>query len=79
MFLNCRDITERDSITGKVKCKWAANSILSCVMGRDESTTIDISFDTSRRDRQSRTYVAELEDAKVKIFKLFFFKHTEYE
>ncbi|XP_046739064.1 serine/threonine-protein kinase 11-interacting protein isoform X2 [Diprion similis] len=58
------DIKERDEMTGRVKCRWATNMVLSCVMGRGEVTTVDIIFDTSKRDRQNRTYFMEPNDAK---------------
>ncbi|XP_044002674.1 serine/threonine-protein kinase 11-interacting protein isoform X2 [Aphidius gifuensis] len=61
-------IKERDSITRKIKYRWSTDSVLSCVMGRGEKTTIDLIFDTARRDRQNRTYFVEPEDA-IKIVK----------
>ncbi|XP_011301972.1 serine/threonine-protein kinase 11-interacting protein isoform X2 [Fopius arisanus] len=58
------ELTERDSITGKIKYRWSTKMVLSCVMGRGEIPTIDFNFDTTRRDRQSRTYLVEAEDAE---------------
>lgn len=60
-----RDIKERDLISGKVKFRWATSTVLSCVMGRGDPTTVDIIFDTTRKDRQNRTYFLELDEAKV--------------
>lgn len=62
---NCSDIKERDTITGKVKYSWSIASVLSCVLGRGETTTVDIIFDTKRKDKENRRYFIELEDAKV--------------
>jgi hypothetical protein len=60
-----RDIKERDSINGKIKFRWPTDTVLSCVLGRGTPTTVDITFDTTRKDREARTYITELEDAKV--------------
>ncbi|XP_046828648.1 uncharacterized protein LOC124428534 isoform X1 [Vespa crabro] len=62
--LTSDDIKERDTITGKVKYSWSNASILSCVLGRGETTTVDIIFDTKRKDKQNRRYFIELQDAK---------------
>ncbi|XP_032680725.1 serine/threonine-protein kinase 11-interacting protein isoform X2 [Odontomachus brunneus] len=58
------DIKERESNNGKVKYSWSTNSVLSCVLGRSKSPTVDIIFDTTRKDRENRRYFAELNDAK---------------
>jgi len=60
-----REIKERDTITGKLKYSWSMNSVLSCVLGRSDPPTVDIIFDTTRKDRENRRYFVELEDAKV--------------
>lgn len=70
LFFMFRDIKERDSINGKIKYRWATNTVLSCVLGRGVPTTVDITFDTTRKDREARTYIAELDDAKVIIFNI---------
>ncbi|XP_043681412.1 serine/threonine-protein kinase 11-interacting protein isoform X2 [Vespula pensylvanica] len=62
--LTSDDIKERDTITGKVKYSWSIASVLSCVLGRGETSTVDIIFDTKRKDKQNRRYFIELEDAK---------------
>ncbi|CAD6233862.1 GSCOCG00007357001-RA-CDS [Cotesia congregata] len=49
-------VIERDSITGKIKYRWSMDTVLSCIMGRGETTSVDFIFDTTRRDRQSRMY-----------------------
>jgi len=41
------------------------NSVLSCVLGRSDPPTVDIIFDTTRKDRENRRYFVESEDAKV--------------
>ncbi|KAK2581126.1 hypothetical protein KPH14_007940 [Odynerus spinipes] len=64
LVITSDDIKERDTITGKVKYSWSTTSVLSCVLGRGETTTVDIIFDTTREDRQNRRYFIELEDAK---------------
>lgn len=61
----CRDIKERDAITGKIRFGWSTSSILSCVLGRSDPPTVDIIFDTTRKDRENRRYFAQPEDAKV--------------
>lgn len=38
---------------------------MSCVLGKSDPPTVDIIFDTTRKDRANRRYFAELEDAKV--------------
>ncbi|XP_057325391.1 LOW QUALITY PROTEIN: serine/threonine-protein kinase 11-interacting protein [Microplitis mediator] len=63
------DVIERDSITGKIKYRWSIETVLSCIMGRGETTSVDFIFDTTRRDRQSRMYYADGEDA-LKIVRL---------
>lgn len=65
MTIVCRDIKERDSITRRIKYRWSTNSVLSCVLGRGQAHTIDFIFDTTRKDRQNRTYFVEQEDATV--------------
>ena len=50
-----------------MKFRWSTDTVLSCVMGRGTATTVDIIFDTTRKDRQNRTYLVEAEDAKVSI------------
>lgn len=52
-------------ITGKVKFCWSTKSVLSCILGRSDPPTVDIIFDTTRKDRENRRYLTELEDAKV--------------
>ncbi|XP_012253946.2 serine/threonine-protein kinase 11-interacting protein isoform X2 [Athalia rosae] len=64
LIVTPKNIKEKDSITRRVICRWATNTVLSCVMGRGETTSVDIIFDTSRRDRQNRTYFMEPHDAK---------------
>ncbi|XP_014213511.1 serine/threonine-protein kinase 11-interacting protein [Copidosoma floridanum] len=64
LVITPEEIKERDSLNGKINYRWATNTVLSCVLGRSIPTTIDITFDTMRKDRASRTYLAELEDAK---------------
>ncbi|XP_001600307.1 serine/threonine-protein kinase 11-interacting protein isoform X1 [Nasonia vitripennis] len=64
LIITPEDIKERDSITGKIKYRWATNTVLSCVLGRGTPTTVDITFDTTRKDRQARTYITELDEAK---------------
>ncbi|XP_050461636.1 serine/threonine-protein kinase 11-interacting protein isoform X1 [Cataglyphis hispanica] len=64
LMITPENIKERDSITGKVKFHWSINSILSCVLGKSDPPTVDIIFDTTRKDRENRRYFTELEDAK---------------
>ncbi|XP_071565929.1 serine/threonine-protein kinase 11-interacting protein isoform X1 [Temnothorax nylanderi] len=64
LVITCEDIKERDAITGKIKFCWSTNSVLSCVLGRSEPPTVDIIFDTTRKDRENRRYFAQPEDAK---------------
>lgn len=66
IFVIIRDIKERDSITGRIKYRWATNTVLSCVINRSKPPTVNIIFDTTRRDRESRTYITKPEDAKVR-------------
>ncbi|KAL6424267.1 hypothetical protein ACFW04_009830 [Cataglyphis niger] len=64
LMITRENIKERDSITGKIKFHWSINSILSCVLGKSDPPTVDIIFDTTRKDRENRRYFTELEDAK---------------
>ncbi|XP_012234632.1 serine/threonine-protein kinase 11-interacting protein isoform X2 [Linepithema humile] len=64
LVITTEDIKERDMITGKVKFCWSTKAILSCVLGRSDPPTVDIIFDTTRKDRENRRYLTELEDAK---------------
>ncbi|XP_012283278.1 serine/threonine-protein kinase 11-interacting protein isoform X2 [Orussus abietinus] len=64
LVITSEDVKERDSISGKVKYRWATNTVLSCVMGRGTPTTVDIIFDTTRKDRQNRVYIVEPDEAK---------------
>ncbi|XP_015584680.1 serine/threonine-protein kinase 11-interacting protein isoform X4 [Cephus cinctus] len=64
LVINPDYIKERDSMTREVKQRWAMNTVLSCDMGGGQETSVDIVFDTTRKDRQNRTYYLELEDAK---------------
>ncbi|XP_015116002.1 serine/threonine-protein kinase 11-interacting protein isoform X2 [Diachasma alloeum] len=63
LVITAEDVKERDSITGRIKYRWSTETVLSCVMGRGETPTIDFIFDTTRRDRQTRTYLVEADDA----------------
>ncbi|KAL7305323.1 hypothetical protein TKK_0002453 [Trichogramma kaykai] len=64
LVISSDDIKERDTMTGKILFRWATNTVLSCVLGRGTPTTIDITFDTTRKDRNARTYITNLDDAK---------------
>ncbi|XP_011705409.1 PREDICTED: serine/threonine-protein kinase 11-interacting protein isoform X2 [Wasmannia auropunctata] len=64
LVITSEDIKERDAITGKVKFCWSTNSLLSCVLGRSDPPTVDIIFDTTRKDRENRRYFAQPDDAK---------------
>ncbi|XP_018055084.1 PREDICTED: serine/threonine-protein kinase 11-interacting protein isoform X2 [Atta colombica] len=64
LVITSEDIKERDAITGKIKFCWSTNSLLSCVLGRSDPPTVDIIFDTTRKDKESRRYFAQLDDAK---------------
>ncbi|XP_018393306.1 PREDICTED: serine/threonine-protein kinase 11-interacting protein isoform X1 [Cyphomyrmex costatus] len=64
LVITSEDIKERDTITGKIKFCWSTNSLLSCVLGRSDPPTVDIIFDTTRKDKESRRYFAQLDDAK---------------
>ncbi|XP_018365237.1 PREDICTED: serine/threonine-protein kinase 11-interacting protein isoform X2 [Trachymyrmex cornetzi] len=64
LVITSEDIKERDAITGKIKFCWSTNSLLSCVLGRSDPPTVDIIFDTIRKDKESRRYFAQLDDAK---------------
>ncbi|XP_011068936.1 PREDICTED: serine/threonine-protein kinase 11-interacting protein isoform X2 [Acromyrmex echinatior] len=64
LVITSEDIKERDAITGKIKFCWSTNSLLSCVLGRSDPPTVDIIFDTTRKDKENRRYFAQLDDAK---------------
>ncbi|XP_011630532.1 serine/threonine-protein kinase 11-interacting protein isoform X4 [Pogonomyrmex barbatus] len=64
LVITPEDIKERDVITGKIKFCWSTNSLLSCVLGRSDPPTVDIIFDTTRKDRENRRYFAQAKDAK---------------
>ncbi|XP_051160698.1 serine/threonine-protein kinase 11-interacting protein isoform X2 [Leptopilina boulardi] len=64
LIVTSEEVKERDYITGKLKFRWSTETVLSCVMGRGTPTTVNIIFDTTRKDRQTRTYLVEIDDAK---------------
>ncbi|XP_025267843.1 serine/threonine-protein kinase 11-interacting protein isoform X2 [Camponotus floridanus] len=64
LMITPENIKEKDTITGKVKFHWSMSSILSCVLGKNDPPTIDIIFDTTRKDKENRRYFVQLEDAK---------------
>ncbi|XP_029166715.1 serine/threonine-protein kinase 11-interacting protein isoform X2 [Nylanderia fulva] len=66
LMLTPENIKEIDTMTGKVKFYWSTSSVLSCVLGKSDplTVTVDIIFDTTRKDKENRRYFAELEDAK---------------
>ncbi|KAL6262037.1 hypothetical protein P5V15_007129 [Pogonomyrmex californicus] len=64
LVITPEDIKERDVITGKIKFCWSTSSLLSCVLGRSDPPTVDIIFDTTRKDRENRRYFAQAKDAK---------------
>ncbi|XP_011874487.1 PREDICTED: serine/threonine-protein kinase 11-interacting protein isoform X2 [Vollenhovia emeryi] len=64
LVITSEDIKERDAITGRIKYCWSTNSVLSCVLGRSDPPTVDIIFDTTRKDKENRRYFAQPEDAK---------------
>lgn len=72
MLYYFREVKERDYITGKLKFRWSTETVLSCVMGRGTPTTVNIIFDTTRKDRQTRTYLVEIDDARVSLKKYFY-------
>ncbi|XP_043287960.1 serine/threonine-protein kinase 11-interacting protein isoform X2 [Venturia canescens] len=63
LVITPEEIKEIDWITGRLRYRWSTDTVLSCVMGRGETPTIDFIFDTTRKDRQNRTYFVEKEDA----------------
>ncbi|XP_034937673.1 serine/threonine-protein kinase 11-interacting protein isoform X2 [Chelonus insularis] len=69
LIINKENIKEVEAITRKIKYKWSIDTVISCIMGRGTIPTIDFIFDTTRRDRQNRSYFAESEDA-VKIVRI---------
>ncbi|XP_043479640.1 serine/threonine-protein kinase 11-interacting protein isoform X2 [Leptopilina heterotoma] len=64
LIVTNEEVKERDYITGKLKFRWSTETVLSCVIGRGTPTTVNIIFDTTRKDRQNRTYLVEIDDAK---------------
>lgn len=51
-------LSERDSVSVKEKARWNLNVVISCEVG-SLPNEIQITFDTMRKDRQSRTYYIE--------------------
>ncbi|KAK0157378.1 hypothetical protein PV328_011126 [Microctonus aethiopoides] len=70
LIITLENILERDPISEKIKYRWSMDTVLSCLMGRGESVTIDFIFDTTRRDRQNRTYYVESVNDAIKVVKI---------
>ncbi|RZC35470.1 hypothetical protein BDFB_000523 [Asbolus verrucosus] len=53
-------LSEKESSTGSEKERWHIDSIISCEI-IDDSTTVQVDFETMRKDRKQRIYVFEEE------------------
>ncbi|XP_063216665.1 serine/threonine-protein kinase 11-interacting protein isoform X2 [Bacillus rossius redtenbacheri] len=66
LFLVVTDshVKERDSVSGKTKERWTMETLLSCTKTSNDPVTVQLTFDTVRRDRQERLYIMDEEDAE---------------
>jgi hypothetical protein len=63
-------LSERECSTGSEREKWHLDSILSCEIVDESATTVQLDFDTMRKDKKQRIYVFEEEiDAFVGLIK----------
>lgn len=63
----CRHLKEREVLCGKTHEKWTLASLLSCTRtgGQTPGATVQLTFDTVRRNRQERVYTMDEKDAQV--------------
>ncbi|XP_067012094.2 serine/threonine-protein kinase 11-interacting protein isoform X2 [Anabrus simplex] len=59
-----RYLKERDAHTGRTRERWAMDTLLSCLRVCNCPVTVQLTFDTIRRDRQEREYIMEDEEAQ---------------
>ncbi|KAL3280341.1 hypothetical protein HHI36_017830 [Cryptolaemus montrouzieri] len=57
-------LTEVECTTSKERANWVLDTIVSCEFIDDTHTTVQINFDTLRKDRKQRLYVLQTEDAE---------------
>lgn len=63
----CRNLKEREVLSGKTHEKWTMASLLTCTRtgGQTPAATVQLTFDTVRRNRQERVYIMDEKDAQV--------------
>ncbi|RZF46718.1 hypothetical protein LSTR_LSTR002581 [Laodelphax striatellus] len=65
LMLTERELKEKDTVSGRVLVKWALSTVLSCVKVSSEPLTIQLTFDTIRRNCTERNYEMEQDDAQI--------------
>ncbi|BES97217.1 serine threonine kinase 11 interacting protein [Nesidiocoris tenuis] len=65
------DLKERSPKSGATITKWPLDSVLSCVKTKNDPITIEIKFDSARKDKQHRCYVMEFADAQALTKKMY--------
>lgn len=58
------NLTEIDCTTSKERASWVLSTITSCEFQDEDHCTLQINFDTLRKDRKQRTYVLQIDDAE---------------
>ncbi|KDR23218.1 serine/threonine-protein kinase 11-interacting protein [Zootermopsis nevadensis] len=61
-----RNLKEREVLSGKTHEKWTMASLLTCTRtgGQTPAATVQLTFDTVRRNRQERVYIMDEKDAQ---------------
>ncbi|XP_022196087.2 serine/threonine-protein kinase 11-interacting protein isoform X2 [Nilaparvata lugens] len=65
LMLTERELKEKGTESGRVLVKWALSTVLSCVKTSSEPPTIQLTFDTIRRNCTERSYEMEPNDAQI--------------
>lgn len=70
LSLNDKEIREKNISNGCTVAKWSVASIQSCVKISSDPATVQLTFDTVRKDRQERTYILEYADGQALLQKI---------
>uniref|UniRef100_A0A1B6DEH5 Serine/threonine-protein kinase 11-interacting protein n=2 Tax=Clastoptera arizonana TaxID=38151 RepID=A0A1B6DEH5_9HEMI len=70
LSLSEKELREKNSKTGRTEEKWFLESIESCIKISNDPVTIQITFDTIKKDRRERVYIMEFADAQMLLKKI---------
>ncbi|XP_069674529.1 serine/threonine-protein kinase 11-interacting protein isoform X2 [Periplaneta americana] len=61
-----KGLKEREVLCGRTLERWTMSSLLSCVQigSENQTSSVQLTFDTVRRDRQERIYILDRKDAQ---------------